>query len=110
MEPNHRWYQDAVFYEVHVKAFRDGDANGMGDFRGLLSKLDHIVNLGADCIWLLPMYPSPFRDDGYDISDYCAVHPQYGTLDDFRAFLDAAPERRLKVITELVLNTPPHHD
>jgi maltose alpha-D-glucosyltransferase/alpha-amylase len=69
MDADPLWYKDAVFYEVHVKAFRDSDANGMGDFRGLLSKLDHIVSLGVDCLWLLPMYPSPFRDDGYDISD-----------------------------------------
>jgi maltose alpha-D-glucosyltransferase / alpha-amylase len=104
MDADPLWYKDAVFYEVHVKAFRDSDANGMGDFRGLLSKLDHIVNLGADCIWLLPMYPSPFRDDGYDISDYYGIHREYGTIDDFKAFLDAAHARGLRVITELVLN------
>jgi maltose alpha-D-glucosyltransferase/alpha-amylase len=98
------WYKDAVFYELHVKAYTDADGNGMGDFPGLLTRLDHLKALGIDCLWLLPMYPSPFRDDGYDISDYCAVHPQYGTLDDFRAFLKAAHERGLKVITELVLN------
>ena len=98
------WYRDAVFYELHVKAYSDEDGNGMGDFPGLVRRLDHVKDLGVDCIWLLPMYPSPFRDDGYDISDYCAVHPQYGSLDDFRAFLDAAHERGLKVVTELVLN------
>jgi len=98
------WYKDAVFYELHVKAYSDANGDGMGDFPGLLTRLDHLKSLGVDCIWLLPMYPSPFRDDGYDISDYCAVHPQYGTLDDFRAFLTAAHERGLKVITELVLN------
>jgi maltose alpha-D-glucosyltransferase / alpha-amylase len=98
------WYKDAIFYELHVKAYTDADGNGMGDFAGLLTRLDHLKNLGVDCLWLLPMYPSPFRDDGYDISDYCAVHPQYGTLDDFRAFLGAAHDRGLKVITELVLN------
>jgi len=98
------WYKDAIFYELHVKAYGDSDADGMGDFRGLAHRLDHLQDLGVDCIWLLPMYPSPFRDDGYDISDYCAVHPQYGSLEDFRAFLRAAHDRGLKVITELVLN------
>ena len=99
------WYKDAVFYELHVKAYADSNGDGMGDFPGLVTaRLDHLKALGVDCVWLLPMYPSPFRDDGYDISDYCAVHPQYGTLDDFRAFLDAAHERGLRVITELVLN------
>jgi maltose alpha-D-glucosyltransferase/alpha-amylase len=98
------WYKDAIFYELHVKAYTDADGNGMGDFPGLLARLDYLKALGVDCVWLLPMYPSPFRDDGYDISDYCAIHPQYGTLDDFHAFLDAAHERGLRVITELVLN------
>ena len=98
------WFKDAVFYELHVKAYSDADADGVGDFRGLLTRLDHLQNLGVDCIWLLPMYPSPLRDDGYDISDYTAIHPQYGTLDDFRAFLSAAHERGLRVITELVIN------
>jgi maltose alpha-D-glucosyltransferase/alpha-amylase len=98
------WYRDAIFYELHVKAYSDSNGDGIGDFSGLMGRLDHLQGLGVDCIWLLPMYPSPFRDDGYDISDYCAVHPQYGTLDDFRAFLAAAHQRGLKVITELVLN------
>jgi maltose alpha-D-glucosyltransferase/alpha-amylase len=98
------WYKDAVFYELHVKAYADANGDGMGDFPGLLTRLDYLKSVGVDCIWLLPMYPSPFRDDGYDISDYCAVHPQYGALDDFRAFLGAAHDRGLKVVTELVLN------
>lgn len=98
------WYKDAVFYELHVKAYSDSNGDGMGDFRGLMTRLDHLKDLGVDCVWLLPMYPSPFRDDGYDISDYCAIHPQFGTLADFRAFLDAAHDRGLRVITELVLN------
>jgi maltose alpha-D-glucosyltransferase / alpha-amylase len=98
------WYRDAIFYELHVKAYSDSNGDGIGDFSGLMGRLDHLQGLGVDCVWLLPMYPSPFRDDGYDISDYCAVHPQYGTLDDFRAFLAAAHQRGLKVITELVLN------
>ena len=98
------WYKDAIFYELHVKAYSDANGDGMGDFPGLVTRLDHLKDLGVDCIWLLPMYPSPFRDDGYDIADYCAVHPQYGTLDDFRSFLKAAHDRGLRVITELVLN------
>jgi maltose alpha-D-glucosyltransferase/alpha-amylase len=102
--PDDLWYKDAVFYELHVKAYSDANGDGMGDFPGLVGHLDHLQSLGVDCVWLLPMYPSPFRDDGYDISDYCAVHPGYGTLDDFKAFLAAAHERGLRVITELVLN------
>ena len=103
--PKHSdWYRDAIFYELHVKAFNDSDGTGVGDFHGLIAKLDYLRDLGVDCLWLLPMYPSPFRDDGYDIADYCAIHPAYGTIDDFRAFLDAAHARGLRVITELVLN------
>ena len=98
------WYKDAVFYELHVKAFADSTGDGIGDFPGLTSKLDYLVDLGVDCIWLLPMYPSPFRDDGYDISDYCSIHPAYGTLEQFREFLAAAHTRGLRVLTELVLN------
>jgi maltose alpha-D-glucosyltransferase / alpha-amylase len=98
------WYKDAIFYELHVKAYCDANGDGIGDFRGLLTKLDHLEGLGVDCLWLLPMYPSPFRDDGYDIADYRSIHPDYGTIDDFRRFLAAAHERRLRVITELVLN------
>jgi maltose alpha-D-glucosyltransferase/alpha-amylase len=104
MATDRYWYQDAILYELHVKAYCDADGDGVGDFRGLLTKLDYLVDIGVDCLWLLPMYPSPFRDDGYDISDYCAVHPSYGDLDDFRAFLNAAHERGLRVVTELVLN------
>jgi maltose alpha-D-glucosyltransferase/alpha-amylase len=105
------WYKDTVIYQLHVKTFADSNGDGIGDFRGLTSKLDYIHDLGVDCIWLLPMYPSPFRDDGYDIADYYAIHPSYGTLDDFREFLVAAHERGLKVITELVLNhtSDQHH-
>jgi maltose alpha-D-glucosyltransferase/alpha-amylase len=98
------WYKDAVFYEVHVRAFADADGDGMGDFRGLTGKLDYLRDLGVTAIWLLPFYPSPWRDDGYDIADYTSVHPAYGTLDDFRVFLDEAHRRGLKVITELVIN------
>ena len=103
MQDEH-WYKDAIFYELHVKAYCDKNGDGVGDFEGLLEKLDHLVSLGITCIWLLPMYPSPLRDDGYDISDYRDIHPRYGTLDDFRRFLDAAHSRGLRVITELVVN------
>ena len=98
------WYKDAVIYELHVKTFHDSDGDGMGDFRGLIQKLDYLQELGTTAIWLLPFYPSPLRDDGYDIADYFDVNPNYGTLDDFRAFLDAAHKRGLRVITELVIN------
>jgi maltose alpha-D-glucosyltransferase/alpha-amylase len=98
------WYKDAVFYELPVKAFADSDGDGVGDFAGLTGRLDYLQALGVDCLWLLPMYPSPLRDDGYDISDYCAIHPSYGTVDDFQGFLDGAHARGLRVITELVLN------
>jgi maltose alpha-D-glucosyltransferase/alpha-amylase len=98
------WYKDAIIYQLHVKTFADSDGDGIGDFRGLTSRLDYLRDLGVDCLWLLPMYPSPFKDDGYDIADYCSIHPSYGTLDDFREFLTAAHARGLKVITELVLN------
>ncbi|HEX8849518.1 MAG TPA: maltose alpha-D-glucosyltransferase [Gemmatimonadaceae bacterium] len=98
------WYKDAILYQVHVKAFRDADADGYGDFKGLTEKLDYIANLGVTALWLLPFYPSPLKDDGYDIQMYEAIHPTYGTIEDFRAFLDAAHARGLKVITELVIN------
>jgi maltose alpha-D-glucosyltransferase/alpha-amylase len=98
------WHHDAVIYQLHVKAFHDADGDGFGDFRGLLEKLDYIAKLGVTCIWLLPFYPSPLKDDGYDIADYTGVHPSYGTIDDFKAFLDAAHARGLKVVTELVIN------
>jgi maltose alpha-D-glucosyltransferase/alpha-amylase len=98
------WYKDAMIYQLHVKAYRDGNADGYGDFRGLLDKLDYIQSLGVDCVWLLPFYPSPLRDDGYDIADYKAINPTYGTLDDFQRFLDAAHTRGIRVITELVIN------
>jgi maltose alpha-D-glucosyltransferase/alpha-amylase len=98
------WYKDAVFYQLHVKSFADSNADGIGDFVGLTSKLDHLASLGVDCLWIQPMYPSPFRDDGYDISDYTAIHPSYGTLQDFQTFLHAAHARGLRVIIELVLN------
>jgi maltose alpha-D-glucosyltransferase / alpha-amylase len=98
------WYRDAVIYELHVRAFADSDGDGRGDFRGLTSRLDYLQQLGITAIWLLPFYPSPLRDDGYDIADYTSIHPDYGTLADFKAFVEAAHRRGLKVITELVLN------
>ncbi len=98
------WYQDAIIYELHVRAFYDTDADGIGDFQGLTAKLDYLRDLGVTAIWLLPFYPSPLKDDGYDISDYTSIHPSYGTLKDFRAFVRAANERGLRVITELVIN------
>jgi maltose alpha-D-glucosyltransferase/alpha-amylase len=98
------WYKDAVIYQLHVRTFCDSDGNGIGDFRGLTNKLDYLQELGINAIWLLPFYPSPLRDDGYDISDYTSVNPTYGTIEDFKTFLAAAHSRRIRVITELVLN------
>jgi maltose alpha-D-glucosyltransferase/alpha-amylase len=98
------WYKDAIFYEVHVKAFQDSDGNGIGDFAGLTERLDYLKDLGVDCLWILPMYPSPLRDDGYDIADFQGVHPGYGTLEEVQKFLDAAHARGLRVIADLVMN------
>ena len=98
------WYKDAVFYQLHVKSFADSNSDGIGDFVGLTERLDYLEALGVDCLWVQPMYPSPGRDDGYDISDYTSIHPSYGTLDEFRGFLEAAHARGLRVIIELVLN------
>ncbi len=98
------WYKDAVIYELHIKAFRDGSGDGIGDFRGLLEKLDYLKDLGITAIWLLPFYPSPLRDDGYDISDYYSINPAYGDLRQFQQLLKEAHARNLKIITELVIN------
>jgi maltose alpha-D-glucosyltransferase/alpha-amylase len=98
------WYKDAVIYQLHVRAFHDADGDGMGDFKGLTQKLDYLQDLGVTALWALPFYPSPLKDDGYDIADYTNIHADYGTLRDFRAFLKAAHERGLRVITELVIN------
>ena len=98
------WYKDAVIYQVHVRAFYDSSGDGNGDFRGLAQKLDYLQDLGINAIWLMPFFPSPLRDDGYDISDYRSVNPTYGTLDDFKAFLAAAHQRNIRVIIEMVLN------
>jgi maltose alpha-D-glucosyltransferase/alpha-amylase len=98
------WYKDAVIYQVHVRAMYDSNGDGIGDFRGLAQKLDYLRDLGITAIWLMPFFPSPLRDDGYDISDYTSVHPNYGSLDDLKVFLDAARSRGIRVIIELVLN------
>src|SRR5437870_4222598 len=98
------WYKDAIIYETHVKAFFDSNGDGIGDFPGLLEKLDYLQDLGVTCLWLLPFFPSPLRDDGYDIADYSNVHPNYGTLDDFKTFLKAAHDRNIQVVIELVIN------
>lgn len=100
----HFWYKDAVFYELTVRAFADGNGDGIGDFAGLAARLDYLQELGITCIWLLPMYPSPLRDDGYDISDYGRVHPDLGTVDDFKQFVAQAHDRGMRVIVDLVLN------
>jgi maltose alpha-D-glucosyltransferase/alpha-amylase len=98
------WFKDAIIYQVHVKSFFDANDDGIGDFKGLAQKIDYIKNLGATCIWLLPFYPSPLRDDGYDIADYRGVNPAYGTLRDFRDFVRRAHDAGIRVITELVVN------
>src|SRR5690606_6393265 len=105
------WYKDIIIYELHVKAFFDANDDGIGDFAGLMQKLDYIEELGVTAIWLLPFYPSPLRDDGYDISDYRQVNPSYGTMRDFRRFVRAAHKRGIRVITELVINhtSDQHH-
>src|ERR1700744_4995732 len=92
------WFKDAIIYQMHVRAFCDGNGDGVGDFRGLIQKLDYLHQLGVTALWLLPFYPSPLRDDGYDIADYYSVHPSYGTLADFKLFLREAHRRGLKVI------------
>jgi maltose alpha-D-glucosyltransferase / alpha-amylase len=98
------WYKDAIFYELRVGAFNDSDGDGAGDFRGLTARLDYLRDLGVNTLWLLPFYPSPFRDDGYDISDYTDIHPDLGNLEDFREFLREAHRHGLRVVTELVIN------
>ena len=98
------WYKDAIIYQLHVKAFQDANNDGIGDFAGLMQRLDYVQDLGVTAIWLLPFYPSPLRDDGYDISDYTSINPAYGRMRDFRAFIAEAHRRGLRVITELVIN------
>jgi len=98
------WYKDAIIYELHVRAFADSNDDGIGDFQGLISKLDYLQELGVTCLWLLPFFPSPLRDDGYDIANYTDVNPSYGTIDDFKQFLNAAHARNMQVMIELVIN------
>jgi maltose alpha-D-glucosyltransferase / alpha-amylase len=98
------WYKDAIIYELHVRVFKDSNGDGIGDFPGLIQKMDYLQDLGVTCLWLLPFFPSPLKDDGYDISDYLNVHPMYGTIADFREFLAAAHDRDLQVMIELVVN------
>jgi maltose alpha-D-glucosyltransferase/alpha-amylase len=98
------WYKDAIIYELHVRAFQDSNGDGIGDFPGLISRLDYLQDLGVTCLWLLPFFPSPLRDDGYDIANYVDVNPHYGNLNDFKLFLDAAHKRGMQVLIELVIN------
>jgi maltose alpha-D-glucosyltransferase/alpha-amylase len=104
MDHQSLWYKDAIIYEVYVRAFYDSNGDGHGDLRGVTQKMDYLKELGVNCLWLLPIYPSPLKDDGYDISNYYDIHPSYGTLDDFKELLDAAHERGIRVILDLVLN------
>ncbi|MCB1169745.1 MAG: hypothetical protein KDK25_05395 [Leptospiraceae bacterium] len=98
------WYMDAVIYELHVRSYCDANGDGIGDFPGLMSRLEYLRGLGVTALWLLPFYPSPLRDDGYDIADYKNVNPIYGNLKDFKDFLSMAHEMGMRVITELVIN------
>jgi len=98
------WFKRAVFYEIHIRGFFDGNDDGSGDFRGLIDKLDYLEWLGVDCLWLLPMYESPLRDGGYDISNFFSLHPDYGSVDDFREFVEQAHQRGMRVIADLVMN------
>jgi maltose alpha-D-glucosyltransferase/alpha-amylase len=100
----HDWFKDAIIYQMHVKAFQDSSGDGVGDFAGLMQRLDYVQDLGVTAIWLLPFYPSPLRDDGYDISDYGQIHPAYGDLDTFKAFVAEAHRRNIRIIAELVVN------
>jgi maltose alpha-D-glucosyltransferase / alpha-amylase len=104
MTTNDQWYKDAIFYELQVKSFYDSNADGIGDFRGLVEKLDYLKDLGVDCVWVTPFYPSPLKDDGYDIADFYGVHPDFGTLQDAKLFIKEAHRRGLKVMFDLVMN------
>ena len=98
------WYRDAIFYEVPVRSFYDANNDGIGDFKGMSEKLDYIKSIGVDCIWVLPFYQSPLKDDGYDISDFYSINPDYGTMEDFENLITEAHKRGLRVIADLVLN------
>ena len=104
MNNDELWYKDAIFYELHVRAFQDSNADGHGDFTGLTSRLDYLANLGVDCLWLMPFYVSPLKDDGYDIADFYAISKDFGTIEDFQRFLDEAHARGIRVIADLVVN------
>ena len=110
-ESNPLWFKTAVFYEIHTRAFFDANGDGSGDFRGLTEKLDYLQWLGVDCIWLLPFFKSPLRDGGYDIADFFQIQPDYGTVDDVRDFIEAAHQRGIRVIADLVMNrtSSDHH-
>ena len=98
------WYKDAIIYELHIKAFYDSNNDGIGDFKGLIERLDYLEELGVNTVWLLPFFPSPFKDDGYDISDYHNVHPQYGNRQDVRTLIKELHRRDMRLIIELVIN------
>ena len=98
------WYKDAIFYELYIRAFKDSNNDGIGDIKGAISKLDYLKNLGVDCIWILPTYPSPMVDGGYDISDYCDVHSDFGTLEDMKQFINEIHNRGMRIVTDLVVN------
>jgi maltose alpha-D-glucosyltransferase/alpha-amylase len=104
MDTDPLWYKKAVIYELHIRAFQDSNGDGIGDIPGLIERLPYLESLGVNCLWLLPMYPSPLKDDGYDIAEYTTIHPDYGTLEDFKRLMDAAHRRGIRVITELVTN------
>jgi len=104
LEADPLWYKKAIIYEIHLRAFQDSNGDGIGDIQGLIQRLPYLQNLGVTCLWLLPMYPSPLRDDGYDIADYFNIHPDYGTSDDFRQLVEEAHRRGLRILTELVVN------
>src|SRR5260370_42485857 len=104
------WFKDAIVYQLHVKAFADSNSDGIGDFVGLTQKLDYLHELGVTTLWLLPFYPSPGRDDGYDISDYRRINPDFGTMHQFRRFMQEAKRRKLRVTTELVINHTSDHN
>src|SRR5262245_45242504 len=103
-----KWWQEAIFYQIYPRSFADGNSDGIGDFPGTTARLDYLRDLGIDALWLSPHYPSPFLDCGYDISDYTGVGPEYGSLDDFKRFLNGAHERDMRVILDLVLNHTSH--
>lgn len=104
MERTPLWYKDAIFYELYVRAFKDSNGDGHGDLRGVIEKLDYLQDLGINCLWLLPIFPSPLKDDGYDVADFTGIHPDYGTLEDFKELIQQAHKRSIRVIADLVLN------